>query len=228
MARIPAAERSADLVAAAVRVIAARGVDGATTRRIAEDANAPLATLHYCFATKELLFAAVFQHVVTEYRDVLARNNISEGLAATARELLRSLLDWYITKPDFAKAALELISWAQRQVDEQAKDVYDEVTQTLQSILADAADGDPTIPPGLIDDLAYVIGAMSDGFAISWAVFGDVAEARKQADILLGVLDAWIAARTRDTVGVTPPPSQPMPHAPKPVAASLVSWVKVS
>ncbi|WP_280447927.1 TetR family transcriptional regulator, partial [Nocardia cyriacigeorgica] len=49
------------MVAAAVRVIAARGVDVATTRRIAEEANAPLATLHYCFATKELLFAAVFE-----------------------------------------------------------------------------------------------------------------------------------------------------------------------
>lgn len=63
MARIPAAERRADLVAAAVRVIAAHGVDGATTRRIAEAANAPLATLHYCFATKEALFAAVFEYL---------------------------------------------------------------------------------------------------------------------------------------------------------------------
>ena len=80
MARIPAAERRAELVAAAVRVIAAHGVDGATTRRIAEEANAPLATLHYCFSSKEVLFAAVFEYVTAQYREVLTRNDVHGGV----------------------------------------------------------------------------------------------------------------------------------------------------
>src|SRR6476469_1748920 len=114
MARIPAAERRAELVAAAVRMIAAHGVDGATTRRIAQDANAPLATLHYCFATKEVLFAAVFEHVTAQYREVLVRNDSQGDVETNARALLRGVMEWYLANPDFGAAIVELISWAQR------------------------------------------------------------------------------------------------------------------
>src|SRR6478735_2370115 len=112
MARIPAAERRTELVAAAVRMIAAHGVEGATTRRIAQEANAPLATLHYCFASKEVLFAAVFEHVGQQYREVLTSNDIHGDMPTTARALLRGLLEWYVVNPEFCAATVELISWA--------------------------------------------------------------------------------------------------------------------
>lgn len=70
-------------------------MDGATTRRIAEEANAPLATLHYCFSSKEVLFAAVFEYVTwmaTNLGDV----SLPARRASTVShaETLRSLASW--------------------------------------------------------------------------------------------------------------------------------------
>ncbi|WP_143860717.1 TetR/AcrR family transcriptional regulator, partial [Nocardia cerradoensis] len=91
----------------AVRMIAAHGVDGATTRRIAQEANAPLATLHYCFATKEVLFAAVFEYVAGLYRDVLTRSDIHDDVEPTARALMRGVTEWYVENPDLGAAIVE-------------------------------------------------------------------------------------------------------------------------
>lgn len=57
--RVPMVERRQQFVEAAARLIAAEGLERATTRRIAEEVGAPLATLHYCFHSKEELLDAV-------------------------------------------------------------------------------------------------------------------------------------------------------------------------
>ncbi|MCI9889829.1 TetR/AcrR family transcriptional regulator [Micrococcales bacterium 31B] len=71
MARISAEERRVDFVRAAATVIATQGVASATTRRIAEAANAPLATLHYCFRNKEELMAEVYNYLSRDYAQAL-------------------------------------------------------------------------------------------------------------------------------------------------------------
>ncbi|GEM30519.1 hypothetical protein NN3_15260 [Nocardia neocaledoniensis NBRC 108232] len=224
MARIPAAERRAELVAAAVRVIAAHGVDGATTRRIAEEANAPLATLHYCFATKEVLFAAVFEFLAGEYRDVLHRSDVHSDAQTTARGLLRGVLEWYLANPDFGATILELISWGQRE-GEQAEVVYSEAYGTMRAILTGTttAAGKP-VDPDTIDQLIYVVSALSDGFALNWLVFTDVEAARAQLELTLGVLDAWMAANLGEAVV---PTAQPVADPPETDMRSLVSWVRM-
>lgn len=228
MARLPAAERSAELIDAAVRVIAQQGVAGATTRRIAEEANAPLATLHYCFATKELLFAAVFRHVAARYQQVLVDSDVHGDLKSTAHELLRGLLVWYMANADFARATIELISWAQRQVGGQAKSMYREVTETTRSILAAAASTDGrAISTVLISEITYVFSALSDGFALNWMVFTDESVADVQVTTTLAVFDTWIDTRLdrpvlsdRDAITATEPPREASP-------TSMISWVRV-
>lgn len=224
MARIPAAERRAELVAAAVRVIAAHGVDGATTRRIAEEANAPLATLHYCFATKEVLFAAVFEYLAGEYRDVLHRSDVHSDAQNTARGLLRGVLEWYLENRDFGATILELISWGQRE-GEQAEVVYNEAFATMRTILdgTTTAAGRP-VDPETIDQLIYVVSALSDGFALNWLVFTDAAAARAQVEVTVGVLDAWMAANLGEAGA---PAGRPVDLAPEPDMRSLVSWVRM-
>ncbi|MFI5500729.1 TetR/AcrR family transcriptional regulator [Nocardia asteroides] len=221
MARIPAAERRADLVAAAVRVIAAHGVDGATTRRIAEDANSPLATLHYCFATKEALFSAVFDHVATQYREVLTRSDTHGDVRGTARALLCGVLQWYRDNPDFGAAIIELISWGQRQDGDLAQVVYTEAYSTMRAILvANAAATGTSIDPDTIDQLTYIVSALSDGFALNWLVFTGRDAAAPQIELSLGVLDTWMDAHLGDrAAGVA--------AAPEPTLRSLVSWVSV-
>ncbi|MBC2640812.1 MULTISPECIES: TetR/AcrR family transcriptional regulator [unclassified Rhodococcus (in: high G+C Gram-positive bacteria)] len=225
MARIPAAERRAELVAAAVRMIAAHGVEGATTRRIAQEANAPLATLHYCFDSKEVLFAAVFEHVGQQYREVLTRNDVHGDVPTTGRALLRGLLEWYVANPEFGAATVELISWAQRQDCEHGETVYNEAFATIRAILAAAttAAGRP-VDATIISELTHIVSVLADGFALNWLVFTNRTAAEPQIEITVGVLDTWMAARLGDSAGSA---AQPSKDSPAPTLRSLVSWVSV-
>lgn len=212
MARVPAVERRADLVDAAVRVIATRGVDGATTRRIAEEAKAPLATLHYCFASKELLFQEVLHRVATEYRDVLARSNRHGDIATAAREMLRAMMVWYLESPDYGAATIELISWAQRQEGESAVIVYNETFDMMRSILEEAAAGQG-LSSETIEELTYVIGALADGFGMNWLTFADRPVAFKQMETAVAVLDAWLDTKLGNVSGSSKPSADFVPEA---------------
>ena len=226
MARIPAAKRRDDLVAAAVRMIAAHGVDGATTRRIALEANAPLATLHYCFATKEVLFAAVFEFVARQYREVLTRSDVHGDLETTARALLRGMMEWYLANLDLGAAIIELISWARRQEDKQAEMVYNEAFETMRTIFeAAASSAGQTIHPDTVDALIYTVSILSDGFALNWLVFTDRTAAQRQIELTLGALDVWMAANLE--FGPTAQARQTSKSSPKNTLRSLVSWVSV-
>ncbi|KAF0959303.1 TetR/AcrR family transcriptional regulator [Rhodococcus sp. T7] len=224
MARIPATERRAELVAAAVRVIAAHGVDGATTRRIAEEANAPLATLHYCFSSKEELFAAVFEYVTDQYREVLTRNDVHGDVATTARALQRGVMAWYVANSDFGAAIVELISWAQRQEAKLAEMVYNEAFATMGRILdAAATAAGQSVDPKTIDELTYIMSVLSDGFALNWLVT-DRTAAESQIELTLGVLDAWMATNLG---AASVPARRASTVSPEQTLRSLVSWVSV-
>ncbi len=224
MARIPAAERRAELVAAAVRMIAAHGVDGATTRRIAQDANAPLATLHYCFATKEVLFAAVFEHVTAQYREVLACNDVQGDVETTARAVARR--DGVVPgesgfrRSDRRADQLGPAPGGQAGRDGVRRGIRDHAADPR----AAATDAGQSVDPKTIAELAYIVSTLSDGFALNWLVFTDRTAAELQIELVLGVLDAWMAAN----VGDVPRPAAPAAKAsPEDALRSLVSWVSV-
>ncbi len=58
--------RRRQLVEAAVRVLQRDGADHVTTRAIASEAGAPLASIHYTFGAKEELLRAAFEHIIGE------------------------------------------------------------------------------------------------------------------------------------------------------------------
>ncbi|MGC5023807.1 TetR/AcrR family transcriptional regulator [Tsukamurella sp. DT100] len=232
MARISAVERRQELIDAAVLVIAENGVDGATTRRIADRAGAPLATLHYCFASKELLFGAVYEHIAGRYREVITESDVHGDVATTARGLMRGLLTWYVENPETASAIFELISWAQRQDGAKATGVYDEAISTVRSILiADAAAAGQSIDEATLDRLAYVVTVISDGFAINWMVYR-TAGMEPEIELTIGLLDSWLAANLPGGEPVPPAAaelrSRPEAAASSDPIAGLVSWVDVS
>jgi AcrR family transcriptional regulator len=72
MARISADNRRNEFVRSAARVIANHGVAAATTRRIAAEANAPLASLHYCFRNKDELLQEVYHYLSRDYATALS------------------------------------------------------------------------------------------------------------------------------------------------------------
>jgi AcrR family transcriptional regulator len=80
--------RRAALVSAAYDLVAQHGLEGLRTRDIAARAGVNIATLHYYFATKETLLAAVVAHVTQLFRSLHAPLPPS----ATAFDELRHLL----------------------------------------------------------------------------------------------------------------------------------------
>ncbi|TCJ31097.1 TetR/AcrR family transcriptional regulator [Nocardioides jejuensis] len=194
MARIPAAQRRNDFIHAAVEVIAAHGIDGATTRKIAEQANANLAMLHYCYDSKEALFSDVFAYAATTYSDVIRKSDAHSTLAETAREILRGVMQYYVDSPSFAAASFELISWARRQHEDRGIAVFDEAVASVRRALTDASASNP-VQPETIDEIAYVIGTLSDGFGVNWLTYGDRAAAEAQIDVTTTVFDTWLATR---------------------------------
>jgi DNA-binding transcriptional regulator YbjK len=62
--RISATQRRAALVQAALRVVAARGVQAATTRAIVAEAGMSLASFHYAFESRDELMSELVTSVV--------------------------------------------------------------------------------------------------------------------------------------------------------------------
>jgi AcrR family transcriptional regulator len=194
VARIPAAQRRNDFIHAAVEVIATHGIDGATTRRIADEAKANLAMLHYCYDSKEALFADVYAYVAGTYREVISQSDPHTTLEESARQILRGVMECYLESPSFAAATFELINWARRQDGERGIAVYDQAFDTLRGALKDAA-SDQKLTRKAIDEIAYVVATLADGFAVNWLTYGDRAAAKKQMAIATSVLESWLAAR---------------------------------
>ncbi|GAA5118913.1 TetR/AcrR family transcriptional regulator [Haloechinothrix salitolerans] len=198
--RISAAQRRSDFVNAAVEVIATYGIEGATTRRIADQAQANLAMLHYCYDSKEELFADVYEYVAGRYRDVIKDSEPHSDLADTARQILRGAMEFYLESPSFAAATLELISWARRQHGDRGIAVYDQALESVRAALRGAA-ADHPVEPETIDQIAYVIATLADGFAMNWLTYGDRSAATEQMAIAESVLQSWLVVRVGSTSG---------------------------
>jgi TetR/AcrR family transcriptional regulator len=85
---VPASEGRRDsksiILAAAERVFARRGFDGARMAEIAAEAELPKANVHYHFGTKEKLYRAVLESILTEWLDAADQWIVPERHPATA------------------------------------------------------------------------------------------------------------------------------------------------
>jgi len=194
MTRISVADRRRDLIAAAIEVIAAHGIDGATTRRITDQAKANVAMVHYCYDSKEDLFSDVFDFVSGRYREVIEGSDPHTTLPEAAHQILRGVMECYLESPSFTAATFELVSWARRQHGDRGIAVYDQALATVRKALEEAATENP-VAPEVIDEIAYVLATLADGFGVNWLTYGDAAAARAQMDINGAVLDTWLASR---------------------------------
>ena len=77
-------DSTASILAAAERVFARRGFDGARMAEIAAEAGLPKANLHYYFGTKERLYRAVLEGIIRQWLDAAADWFLPERHPATA------------------------------------------------------------------------------------------------------------------------------------------------
>ncbi|WP_063043862.1 TetR/AcrR family transcriptional regulator [Nocardia pseudovaccinii] len=173
MPRVPAKERRRQFIDATVRVIAEHGVKAATTRRIAEAADAPLASLHYCFHTKEELFLAVFEEMADAIvQNVLNSEASTKSLADSAPEHLREAVDWMTENRNFGRAQNELANWATRHDPAMAAQAYDLSFEAARRSFLRAADAD-RYSAAAVDSAVQLSILLLDGLLMSWCAYDD-------------------------------------------------------
>lgn len=188
MTRVASEQRRLELINAAIEVIAECGVDGATTRVIADRAGSPLTMIHYCFGTKEELFYAVFDPATWSQYDGALHVRPGVGLGRAAASVMRQVGNWQFDAGTRARAHNELFFWITRQDDERARKVYD---QTLEAISAPLRDGmRPDDDIALVYPLARIIAAYGDGAVLHDSAFRDKAAHQVCLDAIAEALES--------------------------------------
>ena len=116
------------ILEAAVKIFAGYGYQGATMRKIAEEAGLPKANLHYYVQTKEQLYRQVLDRI---FKDWLAAANTFDE----CEEPVEALRGYIETKMDLSrKRPLESRIWAE-EILRGAPLIQDQLEQTLAAWL---------------------------------------------------------------------------------------------
>jgi AcrR family transcriptional regulator len=178
MLRVRAEVRRQDLVAATVAVIAEHGVKGATTRRIAEAAGCPLASLHYVFHSKDELLLAVYETLIDSIRSDSPDAPEHGTLSDLAGFNLRAAMAWFAANPTYAKTQSELYTWALRHQPDMAIGAFRIALEGTRETLSAA---EPRADAKALDAIARLIIILIDGLLFSW--FAQEDPKRLAADI---------------------------------------------
>jgi AcrR family transcriptional regulator len=174
--RRPRAETRRDLLDAAARVFARRGLHGASVEAVSEEAGFSRGALYSNFKSKEDLFLALYEERIErrrrELREVMKRaGGPAAGLAPASANVMQSLereREWFLLYFEFALHAARDAEFADR---------FERIReQGLAELAAGIADGlekaglnsslDPT-------DLAVALKAVSYGLALERLVNED-------------------------------------------------------
>jgi AcrR family transcriptional regulator len=200
VARVPATERRAELVQAAIRVATHEGLAATTTRRIAQEAGVSVGIVHYCFRSKEELLGDVVRELAIEGYTAAAEALPAGG--GTAEELIRAAVHafWALMEstPDKQLLTYEVITWALRTPDiepiaREQRERQIEGIQHLMSLIAASAHIEWTRPVG---ELSRMVLNVTDGVVLSWLVDRDSAAARRSLDAFVDQFASY-AKRTR-------------------------------
>jgi AcrR family transcriptional regulator len=193
VARIRSEVRRKQFIDAAVTVIARDGVDGATTRRIAEEADAPLATLHYCFHTKENLLWAVYEELADNVRTAI-EERVPQGrsLADIASELVDECMRTAIERPDSNRSQLEIWLWAERNDAEFASRLYGKYIDAWQNLLRTAKN---PLSEDELETVSRMIVGLVDGLCMQFATHGDETKVLREVKTSTAMLTAYFDHR---------------------------------
>lgn len=200
MPHVPAHERRRVFVDAAVKVIAEEGVARATTRRIAETAGMPTASLHYCFDSKDDLLRAVADaEKILSVVD--ARTRPGAGLEAGVEGVLRGYVRWFVSSPQLQQAQYELIFWALRKTDHQhiPARAYRAFVDSITQLLREAANDED--PPVDLQSLARQLVAVLDGHMLQAIAATDHQILVGGIELSIQQIHAWIRAERERRTG---------------------------
>ena len=196
------AERRVQLVDAALAIATAEGVPAVTVRRVAERAGVALGVVHYCFADKDELFAALADRIVADLT-AAAADALPVGDAPDLPAALEAavLAMWTLIEKTPGEQLLTyeitthaLRSRGGRRVARRQYAASQAAAEQLLTLAAAAARASWKRP---VDELAAEALAYLDGVTLRWLVDRDARSARARLAVFAGYLATQATSRRR-------------------------------
>lgn len=139
--RVSAEERKEQLISATVELMRREGVQSVTMRAIAKEANAPLATAHYCFSDKGELMDAAAEAWLKNLSRFSSGVPVHLGLRKAVEQVAEGYWRALEEEPSSILAEIELILWATRNAAASplAAKIYPAYIVELGSLFSSAA-----------------------------------------------------------------------------------------
>jgi len=183
-----AIERRAEIIAAAIKVLARDGIAETTTRKIAAEAEVNQATLRYYFGSKDDLLFAVLQEMMRLTKEVVqAAIPSGLGLHEIIAESIKAFWSHVESAPELQVMQYELTLYALRNptsawLAQQQYDGYVAVVETLFQHYFEAAGVTCAVP---FADLARFVVAGIDGLILQFVSDHDTTRAHHNLDLLI-------------------------------------------
>lgn len=181
MSGLPAAERRKQLIAAAIRVATAEGIDATTTRRVAKEAGVTVGVVHYCFGSKDHLFREVIKKIVN---DLLQRAVDTLRPGSELRDSLEQAADamWSAIEadPEAHLLTYELTTFTVRQpgFSDLGRWQYQCYFAAMKKFFIAVADLTSTTWVIPVATLARMMVNLNEGITLAWLVDRDSEQAR--------------------------------------------------
>lgn len=198
MARTSAVERRAQLIEAGLAVIAREGMHGATVRAIVAEADVPLATFHYVFASREEMIGEAYAYIAVQPEDGFASLVPADATPEGAvRAMLEHWFERFLLHPEYELAIMEIMAFCMR-------------TPALAHLPAQVQDGYVELVVGGIEllrerfevqggadarEVATLLIHVTDGITYSWLRTRDRAASRRMIDAAVPALAAAALGR---------------------------------
>ena len=189
--RLPADQRRAQLLTAALRIAETEGLGAVTVRGVAEGAGVSLGVVHYCFTDKEELVREVIREVNDDvhraaraFLDVDFADGASgvEGLRRRLREAIDLVWAVISAAPDRQLLTYEIVSYSLRTHGHPEAGLaggqmagQEEIVRVVLDRAAEGAGTRWTLDP---DELCAFVLAVLDGVGLRWQIDRDTAAAR--------------------------------------------------
>lgn len=192
---------------AATAVIAREGVAGASTRAIAREAEVPLATLHYVFATKDDVVAGVLEMLIDKAKQSIDQcvHQVLVASPDSTRDLVRIVDElvhtyWSVMQQDLAsqRVQYELTLHALRapQTDNAGRALYGYYLDATEGLIREVCERTGETVHASVRDMAHLIVSGIDGILLQSLIVGDHDQARRSLDNLVGAVVAMATPAT--------------------------------
>jgi len=167
---ISAVDRKEQLINATIAVLQKSGLELVTTRSIAAEAKAPLASIHYTFGSLDDLVLAAFERLIDEVSFLVADGlDVNAGYGPCIIGIMKRVSD-LLEDDRYGVLLRDLNPTGDRRV-EILEEKYYRLAQDLIDSIADAVGHEPAIPR---PQLARMTMAAIDGVVLQFAASNDI------------------------------------------------------